>query len=311
MLNESSGNRGTGKVPSIRKRAPSSTMNRPDSTSLNSDATATAAAQAFLRSQSEEKTYKPAIATGFIPPVVDDKGISGKPAVSPFKAAPKAPIKRTKGVANEAEQGAEEEAKESAPGAPAGPQIAQFMPIPVIEEPKSPFAPLEKKENGPHKRPLSASINHAQVQDEEADLDAAETDSSESEPAAVQPFKPVKSTPSSRPTAVSRPVSSAPSRSAFGKKSAFAPQAQTPAAAPRKDPGVRTSDKTFVPLAPVPYFAEKKEEINPFAAPVQKTEEQIKKEEEAARRALEESRSVEKKKSKLDKIMDELNRPIF
>ncbi|MCR5048676.1 MAG: hypothetical protein K6A37_06945 [Saccharofermentans sp.] len=302
MLNESSGNRGTGKVPSIRKRAPSSTMNRPDSTSLNSDATATAAAQAFLRSQSEEKKYKPAIATGFIPPVVDDKGVSDKPAVSPFKAAPKAPIKRTKGVADAAEQGA--------PAAPAGPQIAQFMPIPVIEEPKSPFAPLEKKE-GPIKRPLSASINHAQVQDEEADPDAAETDSSESEPAAVQPFKPVKSMPSSRPTAASRPVSSAPSRSAFGKKSAFAPQAQTPAAAPRKDPGVRTSDKTFVPLAPVPYFAEKKEEINPFAAPVQKTEEQIKKEEEAARRALEESRSVEKKKSKLDKIMDELNRPIF
>ena len=310
MLNESSGNRGTGKVPSIRKRAPSSTMNRPDSTSLNSDATATAAAQAFLRSQSEEKKYKPAIATGFIPPVVDDKGVPAEKTVSPFKAAPKAPIKRTNGVANAAEQGAEEEAKESAPAATAGPQIAQFIPIPVIEEPKSPFAPLEKKE-GPIKRPLSASINHAQVQDEEADPDAAEADSSEFEPAAVQPFKPVKSTPSSRPMAASRPVSSAPSRSAFGKKSAFAPQAQTPAAAPRKDPGVRTSDKTFVPLAPVPYFAEKKEEINPFAAPVQKTEEQIKKEEEAARRALEESRSVEKKKSKLDKIMDELNRPIF
>jgi len=285
-------------------------MNRPDSTSLNADATATAAAQAFLRAQSEEKTHKPAIATGFIPPVVDDKGISAKPTVSPFKAAPKAPIKRTKGATNAAEKDEQNEEKASAPAAPAGPQIAQFMPIPVIEEPKSPFAPLEKKE-GPIKRPLSASINHAQVQDEEADPDAAETDSSESEPAAVQPFKPVKSMPSSRPTAASRPVSSAPSRSAFGKKSAFAPQAQTPAAAPRKDPGVRTSDKTFVPLAPVPYFAEKKEEINPFAAPVQKTEEQIKKEEEAARRALEESRSVEKKKSKLDKIMDELNRPIF
>ena len=285
-------------------------MNRPDSTSLNSDATATAAAQAFLRSQSEEKKYKPAIATGFIPPVVDDKGISDKPAVSPFKAAPKAPIKRTKGVTNAAEKDEQNEEKASAPAAPAGPQIAQFMPIPVIEEPKSPFAPLEKKE-GPIKRPLSASINHAQVQDEEADPDASETDSSESEPAAVQPFKPVRSTPSSRPMVAARPTSATPTKSAFGKKSAFAPQAQTPAAAPRKDPGVRTSDKTFVPLAPVPYFAEKKEEINPFAAPVQKTEEQIKKEEEAARRALEESRSVEKKKSKLDKIMDELNRPIF
>ena len=136
-------------------------------------------------------------------------------------------------------------------------------------------------------------------------------ESTESEPAAsVQPFKPVRSTPSSRPMVAARPTSATPTKSAFGKKSAFAPQNPAPAA-PRKDPGVRTSDKTFVPLAPVPYFAEKKEEINPFAAPVQKTEEQIKKEEEAARRALEESRSVEKKKSKLDKIMDELNRPIF
>ncbi|MBP3266308.1 MAG: hypothetical protein J6L84_05090 [Clostridiales bacterium] len=311
MLNESSGNRGTGKVPSIRKRAPSSTMNRPDSTSLNADATATAAAQAFLRAQSEEKTYKPAIATGFIPPVVDDKGIPDKPAVSPFKAAPKAPIKRTKGVTNAAEKDEQNEEKASAPAAPAGPQIAQFIPIPVIEEPKSPFAPLEKKESGPHKRPLSASINHAQVQNDQEDAEASVEESTESEPAAsVQPFKPVRSTPSSRPMVAARPTSATPTKSAFGKKSAFAPQNPAPAA-PRKDPGVRTSDKTFVPLAPVPYFAEKKEEINPFAAPVQKTEEQIKKEEEAARRALEESRSVEKKKSKLDKIMDELNRPIF
>lgn len=311
MLNESAGNRGTGKVPSIRKRAPSSTMNRPDSTSLNADATATAAAQAFLRAQSEEKTHKPAIATGFIPPVVDDKGASTAQTVSPFKAAPKAPIKRTKGVTNAAEKDEQNEEKASAPAAPAGPQIAQFIPIPVIEEPKSPFAPLEKKENGPHKRPLSASINHAQVQNEEADPDAAEDQSPEAgSAAAVQPFKPVRSTPSSRPMVAARPTSATPTKSAFGKKSAFAPQNPAPAA-PRKDPGVRTSDKTFVPLAPVPYFAEKKEEINPFAAPVQKTEEQIKKEEEAARRALEESRSVEKKKSKLDKIMDELNRPIF
>ena len=62
----------------------------------------------------------------------------------------------------------------------------------------------------------------------------------------------------------------------------------------------------------MPFFAEDpNENKSPFAAPVQKTEEQIKREEAAAQRALEESRTVGQKKSKLDRLMEELNKPIF
>ena len=70
-------------------------------------------------------------------------------------------------------------------------------------------------------------------------------------------------------------------------------------------------EKTFVPLAPVPFTEKQKEDpVSPFAPPVQKTEEQKRIEEENARRALEQSR-IEVKKSRLDKLRDGLNRPLF
>lgn len=245
--------------PPRASKADVSTMNRPDSTSLNANANATVAAQAYEKSM-KDSSYNPAIANAFIPPVLEKK--EEVKTESPFKAAPKEPVKRPKGVTNVAYQ-PEEEAPKNEPGN-SGPRIAQFMPIPVLEKPKSPFAPIEKEEAGlkaPIKRPPSASINHAQVKEQEVIAPEPEED---------------------------------------------------PAPAPKAPGAERPWDKTFVPLAPVPFFAENPDEPkNPFAAPVQKTEEQIKKEEEAARRALEESRTVGQKKSKLDKLMEELNRPIF
>ncbi len=274
MLNESSNNRSRGsRVPSINSRRNVSTMNRPDSDSLNSNASATVAAQVFKKMQTEERDgNKPAIANGFIPPVVNDLGAPKTEPVknSPFKAAAKGPIKRPKGITNASAQSdeaeVEEETKAAAPG---GPQIAKFMPIPVLEEPKSPFAPIQKKSE-PIKRPSSASVNHAQVQAEQDELAKLQAE--------LDALGGVSRKKEEEPV-----VNNAP---------------------------LKTKDKTFVPLAPVPYFKQEEQNINPFAAPVQKSEEQIRREEEAARRALENSR-VDKKKSKLDKLMDGLNRPIF
>ena len=213
--------------PPRASKAEVSTMNRPDSTSLNANANATVAAQAFER-RITESDYKPAIANTFIPPVIEKK--EEAKTESPFKAAPKAPIKRPKGVTNIAYEEQKEEAPSKIDPGNSGPRIAQFIPIPVKEEPKSPFAPINKEET-----------SSTQTQEE------------------TKPW-----------------------------------------------------NKTFVPLAPVPAFASSSDNNkNPFAAPVQKTEEQIKREEAAAQRALEESRTVGQKKSKLDKLMDELNKPIF
>lgn len=251
-------------------------MNRPDSQMLNSNASATAAAQAFAKAQNEDKDFVPAIATGIIPPVVENKAADVK-RPSPFKKNTHGPIKRPKNITNAAlkAQEQEEEPEVEEVKKPEGPQIAQFMPIPVLEKPGSPFVPIGEKpqsKNGlkaPIKRPSSASINRAVAKkaEEEQDKIRQELDAAKAEEPAEQKV--------------------------------VAP------AAPLK-----TSDKTFVPLAPVPFY-EKKEETSPFAAPAKKTEDQLKREEEAANRALERSRSGETKKSKLGKLMDELNKPLF
>lgn len=55
----------------------------------------------------------------------------------------------------------------------------------------------------------------------------------------------------------------------------------------------------------------KKEEINPFAPRVEKTEEQIRQEEEKARIARENSFIENQPKSKLESFMDKLNQPLF
>ena len=264
--------------PRASKAAEASTMNRPDSTSLNANANATVAAQAYEKSM-KASNYNPAIANGFIPPVLEKK--EETKTESPFKAAPKEPIKRPKGVTNAAlKEEAEEEAPKSEPGN-SGPRIAQFIPIPVVEAPKSPFAPVDKTktENGlkaPIKRPPSASVNHAEAKRQEQELNRIRDE-----------------------------------LEAMGGVTAK-PKEEEPAQEPVKPASDRPWDKTFVPLAPVPFFAEDpNENKSPFAAPVQKTEEQIKREEAAAQRALEESRTVGQKKSKLDRLMEELNKPIF
>ena len=58
--------------PRASKAAEASTMNRPDSTSLNANANATVAAQAYEKSM-KASNYNPAIANGFIPPVLEKK----------------------------------------------------------------------------------------------------------------------------------------------------------------------------------------------------------------------------------------------
>lgn len=266
--------------PRASKAAEVSTMNRPDSTSLNANANATVAAQAYEKSM-KDSNYNPAIANGFIPPVLEKK--EPTKTESPFKAAPKEPIKRPKGISNAAL--AEDEVEEAPKNEPGntGPRIAQFIPIPVIEQPKSPFAPIDnnKTENGlkaPIKRPPSASVNHAEAKRQEEELDRIRAE-----------------------------------LEAMGGVTAK-PKEEAPVEEEPKKPGSdRPWDKTFVPLAPVPFFAENPDDApkNPFAAPVQKSEEQIKKEQEAAQRALEASRTAGQKKSKLDKLMEELNKPIF
>lgn len=301
MLNDSQNSRKNRPASPKPQRRNTSTMNVPDSGSLNSNASATVAAQFFAKDIGSED-YKPSIANSFIPPVLDNK--TEEKAASPFKAPPKAPIKRPKNAANVAFHMDEEETKEDAPKAPEGPQIARFMDIPVLKKPESPFVPLGQApaNNGlkaPIKRPASASVNHAAARKEEEEREKikAELD------AMGGAFKPK---PAEEPAPLTKPAAPS-SRSAFSKSPAektFVPLAPVP-----KKPV--TSDKTFVPLAPVPVTEQKKDEApSPFAPPVQKTEEQIRREEENARIALEKSR-VEVKKSRLDKFMDGLNRPLF
>ena len=109
----------------------SNTMNRPGSDSLNANATATAAAIAFAKDQETKKEFAPAISTGFIPPVIEEKE-EKKEEYSPFKPIPKAkaPIKRSDSI-NALK--AKEEAAEA----------------PQIDEPKPIFAPIKEENKGP------------------------------------------------------------------------------------------------------------------------------------------------------------------
>ena len=292
-------------------------MNRPDSESLNSNATSTVAAQFFARNLEEDKdkANKPSIATGFIPPVIEKEE---EKTVSPFKAPPKGPIKRPKNAANIAYQQEEKEVEEEVKKAPEGPQIAKFMNIPIVQKPESPFKPIgEAPQNNtglkaPIKRPPSASVNHAAAQKEEAEREKIK----EELDAMGGAFKP-QETPAPEPEAApeEKPAFAKPglgARPDAGRSPFSRPKgAEKPAFTPVASAKPRTMEKTFVPLAPVPFTEKQKEEaVSPFAPRVEKTEEQLRIEEENARRALEQSR-VEVKKSRLDKLMDNLNRPIF
>ena len=319
MLNDSQNSRrGRPSSPKPARRGNPSTMNRPDSESLNSNATSTVAAQFFARNLEEDKdkANKPSIANGFIPPVIEKQE---EKTVSPFKAPPKGPIKRPKNAANIAFQQEEKEPEEEVKKAPEGPQIAKFMNIPIVQKPESPFKPIsEAPQNNtglkaPIKRPPSASVNHAAAKKEEAEREkikeeldamggafkplAADTPAPEKEAAPEKPAF-AQSAFVARPDAGRSPFS----RPKGAEKPAFTPVASTKP---------RTMEKTFVPLAPVPFTEKQKEDpVSPFAPPVQKTEEQKRIEEENAKRALEQSR-IEVKKSRLDKLRDGLNRPLF
>lgn len=274
--------RRVGRGPSAASRRNVSTMNRPDSGTLNSNAQATVAASVFARMQEDDRGTgnAPAIANGFIPPVLEKKE---EVKVSPFKTS-HAPVKRTKDASRSPFKNEEDENASVDGLGQDGPQIAKFTPIPVISKPASPFVPL----NGAaasnntntntnvysqvNKRPITASINHTPVS-----------------------------------SAASRPVVK---KSAFGNKGLAASAPAQSAEVPAAEEPVRTQDKTFVPLAPVPFFAEE-DPINPFAAPVKKTETEQKRDERALKEAMEKTRSVEPKKSTFDKIMDELHKPLF
>ena len=129
------------------------TMNRPDSTMLNSGASPTAAAQAFEKAVAG-KSETPAIATSFVPPVLakeDEKKSSSAP--SPFKQ-----IKNAAGT----------DAEKDVPKKDAPPAIASgFIPMPGFakKEEINPF----KSNKAPVKRPVNASINHAVAADEVAE----------------------------------------------------------------------------------------------------------------------------------------------
>lgn len=119
------------------------TMNRPDSSVLNIGAEPTVAAKAFEKAV-KENSVTPAIATGFVPPVVKKDEEKRAEAPSPFRQ-----IKNQDGEEKPAE------AKK-----PAGPAIASgFIPMPgyMKKQEINPF----KSNKGPVKRPVSASVNRA------------------------------------------------------------------------------------------------------------------------------------------------------
>ena len=112
MLNDSGNNRRGGRpAPPPRASAAAarrnqSTMNRPGAESLNSNAEATVAAKFFAKDIGGEN-YRPSLANAFIAPVIEKK--PEEEVKSPFKAAPKAPIKRPKNITNAALGSDEEE----------------------------------------------------------------------------------------------------------------------------------------------------------------------------------------------------------
>ena len=117
-------------------------MSHLNGTSLNSHSEPTVAAMAFEKAI-KEKSQAPAIATGFVPPVVEKKD-TARP--SPFKK-----IKNEDG--EEVQAAADTEPKQAKPGIATG-----FIPAPARKKQDvNPF----KAGKGPIKRPVSASVNHA------------------------------------------------------------------------------------------------------------------------------------------------------
>lgn len=136
-----------------------STMNRPDKDYLNPNATPTVAAMAFEKAM-HENSEKPAIATQYVPPVIQKEEVR-RP--SPFKQ-----IKRPTGADVEAAaQVVKEEAEK------ARPNIAlNFIPAAKVQKEEiNPF----KSNKGPIKRTGEAALN----KDAQAEVDETEEKSAE------------------------------------------------------------------------------------------------------------------------------------
>lgn len=128
------------------------TMNRPDSTMLNSSAEPTVAAKAFEKAV-KENSVTPAIATGFVPPVLSQEEKEPEVKRSPFRQ-----------IKTEGDESGSTPKKDSKPAIALG-----FIPMPgyMKKQEINPF----KSNKGPVKRPASASINHAAVADDEENIE--------------------------------------------------------------------------------------------------------------------------------------------
>lgn len=131
----------------------------------------TAAQEAFLKQQSEQK-LAPAIATGFVPPVIEEK-VDDRP--SPFKPVSPTPL-------NSADASGSSNVH-TASSSEHVPPIALFTPIPVKEEAASPFKQIHGEEEEmapglkpPIKRPASASVNRAAAMQAESDRNQSALD---------------------------------------------------------------------------------------------------------------------------------------
>lgn len=169
---------GGGSSPrSARAAEREDTMNRPDSSALNANASHTAAQEAFIKQQSEQK-LAPAIATGFVPPVIDKEEHDDRP--SPFKPVAQPIVDRAVDVEEKKEEVKPEVKRPSAGPHKYVPPIAQFTPGPVKKEEASPFKPLNNEEEtglkAPIKRPASASVNRAAAMQAEADKNKSALD---------------------------------------------------------------------------------------------------------------------------------------
>ncbi len=172
------GRPGGGSSPrSARTAEKEDTMNRPDSSALNANASHTAAQEAFIKQQSEQK-LAPAIATGFVPPVIDKEEHDDRP--SPFKPVAQPIVDRAVDVEEKKEEVKPEVKRPSAGPHKYVPPIAQFTPGPVKKEEASPFKPLNNEEEtglkAPIKRPASASVNRAAAMQAEADKNKSALD---------------------------------------------------------------------------------------------------------------------------------------
>ena len=206
-------------------------MSHLNGTSLNSHSEPTVAAMAFEKAV-KEKSEAPAIATGFVPPVVE-KHETARP--SPFKK-----IKNEDGEEVKAE--ADTAPKQTKPGIAAG-----FVPAPARKKQEvNPF----KASKGPIKRPVSASVNHA----------AAKASEENQEEKAVEEVEAVKET-EQRPSFTAALAENKKHSTTFRPSSEFTPKQSIDPFKHDKEPDEGRKLPPVIPQRePVtPYESERKE----------------------------------------------------